>query len=296
MLFRQQRRIFSMHRIARRIASHKAKHESTASQKSASLINRGELLAGDLYQFGVYTGGGLKAWLDGFPALNISFTGRVWGFDSFVGMPHETNASTYQTPSHLKNSAWQPGGLNATAQLHAPSWADLEVSLLRNLGHSDRETHFIRGFYNESLSEGAAFARRLGMKTALLVDIDCDLYSSTKQALEFMLASKLMVPGTFVYFDDTSDKTYQAVQKRHEAPLEELLAHREVTAAWGLKWRQLPALGGFPGPISGALSWVPQYAADVKGRLVPPEMYPPVVELQACRRCGELDNDEPLTS
>ena len=38
----------------------------------------------DIYEFGVYTGGGLREWLR--RGLNTSRT-HVWGFDSFQGMP-----------------------------------------------------------------------------------------------------------------------------------------------------------------------------------------------------------------
>ena len=291
MLFKQQRRIFSLHRIARRIRWHAERPVVTRpSRKRASAearINRSRVLHGDLYQFGVYTGGGLKAWLDGLPALNISFSGQVWGFDSFIGMPEEANASAYQTPAHLKNPAWQPGGLNATAMMGASDWPNLRATLLGNVGHTEHRTDLIRGFYNESLVDGSAFARRMGMRPAFLIDIDCDLYSSSKQALEFMLQTGLLAPGTFVYYDDVTDYTYQAVQKKHVAPMEELLAHEQLTVEWGLRWKQLPSLGGFPGPVD-ALRWIPQFAPETKGRIVPPEMYPPVVELQSCRRCGSV--------
>ena len=41
---------------------------------------------GDVYNFGVYTGGGLKALVDGFRTNNVRI-GHIWGFDSFRGLP-----------------------------------------------------------------------------------------------------------------------------------------------------------------------------------------------------------------
>ena len=41
---------------------------------------------GDAYNFGVYTGGGLKALVDGFRTNNVRI-GHIWGFDSFRGLP-----------------------------------------------------------------------------------------------------------------------------------------------------------------------------------------------------------------
>ena len=40
----------------------------------------------DLYEFGVYTGGGLRMWLRMMRREGLDFNGNVWGFDSFEGM------------------------------------------------------------------------------------------------------------------------------------------------------------------------------------------------------------------
>ena len=123
------------------------------------------------------------------------------------------------------------------------------------------------------------------MKPAFLLDIDCDLYSSTRHALEFMLAAGLLVPGTFVYYDDMSEKQLIGITRFGDAALEEGLAHMEISKKWGLQWRHLPSLGTYPGPIGGRLAWVTQFPNRTKGNWVPPEFYAPVVELQACQRC-----------
>ena len=58
----------------------------------------------------------------------------------------------------------------------------------------------VPGFYDKSLLPD--LASRMGMRPAAYVDIDCDLYGSTKSALEWMLASRLIVPGTLIGYDD----------------------------------------------------------------------------------------------
>ena len=71
----------------------------------------------DIYQFGVFTGGGLKAWLQSMPKYNLTFRGDIWGFDSFEGMPHED--PTKMTVKHSQDPMWQAGGLNAASSERA---------------------------------------------------------------------------------------------------------------------------------------------------------------------------------
>ena len=272
-----------MHRIARRI---KAVRKLQAVGRSP--YNLSHQLNGDLYQFGVFTGGGLKTWVDAMPTFNISFSQQLWGFDSFIGMPYEANASLYQKKTHLKNPSWQPGGLNASAVMQASDWPSLRTQMIRNIGYSEHKAHLIKGFYNESLVDGAQLARRLGMRPALLVDIDCDLYSSSKQALEFMLEAGLLVKGSFIYYDDISDKDFVGVTQRGDPGIEESLAHMEVAKAWGIRWRQLPALGVYPGPMGGSLAWIHQFPNSTTRSLIPPELYSPTLELQYCKRCERI--------
>jgi hypothetical protein len=286
MLYKQQRRILSVYRITRLLQKPRSAASASRSNKQLSPPAT-DLTTRDLYQFGVYTGGGLKAWIDSTLTYNVSFSGHVWGFDSFEGMPDEENASSVRTPRHMQDPAWQPGGLNARVFMKQPDWPSLQATLRRNIGHPDEKLHFIRGFFNETLTED--LATRSGMRPAFLVDIDCDLYSSTMQALDFMLTMRLLVPGSFVYYDDISDRYLQGAihrQNGFKKPVEEALAHLDITAKWGLKWKSLPTVGLYPGPLGGRLSWIAQFPNTSKGNWIPPEYYPPVVQLISCSKCG----------
>ena len=153
----------------------------------------------DIYEFGVFTGLGLRAWLETLPLFNVStHGGQVFGFDSFSGMPEENNASLIR-PMHRDDPQWHQGGLNAASTMKESTWPRLRERVVRNTRSDPRRIELVPGFYNESLRDGRALAKRLGMRPALLLDIDCDLYSSSKQALSFMLEAQLLVPGTFVY-------------------------------------------------------------------------------------------------
>ena len=115
---------------------------------------------------------------------------KFWGFDSFQGMP---DSPLHMIPPGILRDAgqrddWSTGGFNAADILREHSWRPFQVRLKQNVLREDTcirspDLRLIRGFYNESLAEGATLARRLKMEPAWLIDIDCDLYSSTVEVL-----------------------------------------------------------------------------------------------------------------
>lgn len=274
----QQRRIFTVQRIVAFLAG-------LSDERRAEVTT----LHGDIYQFGVLTGFGLRAWIDTMTHLNLSISSEaaVYGFDSFDGMPAEDEQ--YMRKLHKHNSQWLAGGLNTSRIMGSTHWPTLEKQLLRNIGFESSRTKLIKGFYNDSLREGPRLAWRLGMRPALLVDIDCDLYTSSKQALTFMLESGLLVPGTFVYYDDFSIVDWARLPYK-----EERLAHEEITRDFGIKWRALSTLI-FTGPLRN-LSWISQYGLDVPTgtRLTPqinksiiPILLTPLFQMTSCTRCPQ---------
>lgn len=207
----------------------------------------------DVYQFGVYTGGGLWTWLNGrhMKGNTLSMHGlgeamrdresRVFGFDSFQGMPDEPSELV---PRNIRRSkedlkVWAAGGLNAAEQMGYRSWPEMRTQLIRNVGYNASRTHLIRGFYNRSLT-GRSLAQQLDMRPAFLIDIDCDLYSSAGQALRFVLAARLLVPGTLVYYDDSPRAEWVRKMGSTNPMVEgEQRAHLEISKAFGLRWRLL---------------------------------------------------------
>ena len=176
----QQKRLLSLQLIADDLKAHSGRRQRHNRR--------------DIYQFGVLTGGGMKAWIDAFPTyFGEPFSGELWGFDSFEGMPEEDAALRYDR--HKNDPAWLAGGLNAAEHLNLTSWPALRAKLVQNIGHLPAQTHLIRGFFNESLRGGRGFANELGMRPAFLVDIDADLYTSTREALCFLLDAGILVPG-----------------------------------------------------------------------------------------------------
>lgn len=183
---------------------------------------------GDVYNFGVYTGGGLRALVKGFGKVNVSFN-HIWGFDSFTGLP-TSNLRLHSPTIHSKH-VWQEGDLNAADQMYkvlgsaAYDFEKLSAHIIRHIGTS-RAT-LVRGFFNESLP-ALSPTMTARMRPALLVDVDCDIYEGTVEGLSWLLQHHLLVVGSFVYYDDW--------QRAGEG---EVKAHDELTAQYRLVWRDM---------------------------------------------------------
>jgi hypothetical protein len=103
------------------------------------------------------------------------------------------------------------------------------LELLRRLTRyiRDERVGFVRGFYNMSLTRTLAADEH--MRPALFVEIDCDLYISTHQALDWLLQSRLIVPGTLIGYDDWVAG----------GPGGQARAHDEMSRKWSLRTRRL---------------------------------------------------------
>eukprot|EP00747_Dinoflagellata_sp_TGD_P108676 gnl/TRDRNA2_/TRDRNA2_170484_c4_seq2.p1 gnl/TRDRNA2_/TRDRNA2_170484_c4~~gnl/TRDRNA2_/TRDRNA2_170484_c4_seq2.p1 ORF type:complete len:228 (-),score=23.38 gnl/TRDRNA2_/TRDRNA2_170484_c4_seq2:96-779(-) len=178
-----------------------------------------------------------------------------WNFDAFMGLPEPTakdkefigeekvykegelvKTIKHECPSCWKGS-WNPQG---PATSRDPKEVQRFAMRFINFINSTSEdyhyqTGFVVGFYNESLTPTLASQR--GMKPALYVDIDCDLYDSSWQALDWLFASGLMVQGptgTFVYFDDW---TGSDGQRQAEADIDE---------KYSVVWKEFDYSGMYP--------------------------------------------------
>ena len=132
----------------------------------------------DIYQFGVFTGTGLKKIADGVRSKQL----RIWGFDSFQGIPPETSeeVESWKSPAGKKKAHFLEGGYSAAAALGDASVSSVVRKVAARVGHKDRVS-LVPGYFNESLSEG--LLRDRGLRPALLVDMDADIYLSAMQVI-----------------------------------------------------------------------------------------------------------------
>ena len=170
---------------------------------------RGDL---DVYQFGVYTGGSMR---------NISRTigqfRRMWGFDSFQGLPTE------QDGLHTEGQHWSKGAFSAADALGVWNARMLMDKIFNKIGHPN--VTLILGFFNESLPN----MHLAHLRPALLVDVDGDLYLSAKDCLTWLFKSNLIVPGTLLRYDD-----WHVI---HQPTWGEMKAHDEITKEFNVVWK-----------------------------------------------------------
>ncbi|PLX66950.1 MAG: hypothetical protein C0603_09780 [Denitrovibrio sp.] len=111
-------------------------------------------------EFGVYKGATLRI-------IASNTSSRVYGFDSFFGMPEEWNE-------------WEQGALNLNGAVpDAPENATI-----------------VKGLFQDSLP---TFLQQ-NNRNVSFIHIDCDLYSSTKFILDTLVDN--IVPGTVIVFDE----------------------------------------------------------------------------------------------
>jgi O-methyltransferase len=133
---------------------------------------------GDYLEFGVSRGTSLATM---HRALAEAGLGRVrlFGFDSFLGLPPE--AAT---------QGWSPGAfmstLGATRRYLTRAGVDW-----------DRVT-LVKGFFRDTLTEETR--ARLGLRKASLIMVDCDIYSAARECLRF--CEPLIADRAVLFFDD----------------------------------------------------------------------------------------------
>ena len=139
---------------------------------------------GDYLEFGCYDGGSLASCFEASRRQKTLDSMRFFVFDSFQGLP-------------------EPKGPDANGLLvykKGDYTCDLD-SFKRNLKRQGVDLSHVTctpGWYNETLNE--ELKRRLSIKRAAVILIDCDLYESTVPVLDFI--ADYIQDGTVLIFDD----------------------------------------------------------------------------------------------
>lgn len=105
-----------------------------------------------------------------------------------AGLPAEADGMA------LECNAWLPGSFSAADQFGAYTFGAVRDKILEHVGPKYAEdTRLIKGFFSDSLTP--TLKSEHGMKPALLIDVDVDLYISCVQCMEWMVLQGLLVPG-----------------------------------------------------------------------------------------------------
>ena len=117
---------------------------------------------------------------------------RLFGFDSFEGLPETTEDA----------DIWSPGQFRSDYEF--------TVERLREAGVDLDRTRLIRGFYEESLTP--ELYERENLRRASVIMLDCDLYTSTLEALAF--CRPLILGFAYLFFDDWGSTDESRGQQR----------------------------------------------------------------------------------
>ena len=134
-----------------------------------------EGLEGDYLEFGVYEGTSIKAAATYWKKIGTSPM-KFYGFDSFQGMkPEKNDEHPFYTSFDFST----------------------DYKIIKKRFSKLREVVLVPGFFQKSLSKKPS---DYGIKKAAIVMIDCDLYSSSKYAFNFL--RNLIQEGTILVIDD----------------------------------------------------------------------------------------------
>jgi O-methyltransferase len=120
----------------------------------------------DYFEFGVHTGGTFRQWLE----LSTNPSSRFFGFDSFEGLPEHWS-------KNFTKGSFSTGGAIPSID--------------------DARGKFIKGWFQNTLPE---FLNSYDSKNRIVINIDCDLYSSSLFALATM--DRFIKSGTVIIFDE----------------------------------------------------------------------------------------------
>ena len=136
---------------------------------------------GDYLEFGVYNGTSLVSTFRETEAMGLTNM-RLFGFDSFQGLP--------PSAANDDEGTWKPG-----------AWcSELEFTeaVLEAEGVDRSRVMLIPGWFSDTCNEETA--HRYHIAKASVIMVDCDIYTSTRDALNF--CTPLIADHALMLFDD----------------------------------------------------------------------------------------------
>ena len=174
---------------------------------------------GDIAEFGVQTGRTAAAITAAMKLVRASKNAHF--FDSFEGLPEATSKVDLENV-HVKTGVWGKGALKG-----------ITPHLLRQKCSrfiADESIKIYRGWFSSTLTQIPAGT------TFCMLHVDCDLYSSTFEVLEFMVKTRSLSPGAIILFDD-----WQCNQASNEHG--ERKAWRDLCGLYDIEYSDLGAYG-----------------------------------------------------
>jgi len=144
---------------------------------------------GKIMEFGTYKGYSARKIANKMKEYNTF--NDFYMFDSFIGLPEITSdidRECYQVKMH---DDWKKGTFSK-----AKNYENILEKDISNLIGKDN-THIVKGFYDMTLKK-----MKFEKSSAILINIDCDLYSSIVIVLNKLLKDEVFQDGCIILFDD----------------------------------------------------------------------------------------------
>lgn len=162
-------------------------------REAISMYMAGNLVHDTAYQFGVYNGDSLIDIKNIFRIKKHPLR-NLFGFDSFVGFPEN---------NECKDGSWATGTLSSCEHFGSDGVDECVKSIYDKIKpqlNEETKLELIPGFFSDVCNK--ELVQKYGMGPAGYIDVDCDLYASTVDVLEFVIQNGIMVPGTYLFYDD----------------------------------------------------------------------------------------------
>lgn len=144
-------------------------------------------LKGDILEFGTYKG--FTAHVIARLMKKCEVSGHLWLYDSFEGFPEIKNTNDKQCYLNKKGD-W------GDDRMKLPKGFENFINdSLQKIIPSDSFT-IVKGFFEETMN------KTLPIEKAVLVHLDCDLYSSSKYVLDTLVEKEILQDGTLLFCDD----------------------------------------------------------------------------------------------
>jgi hypothetical protein len=187
-----------------------AELEERYVQALRALSEAGTGDVGDYLEFGVCHGSSMRSMHRAMTRTGLGHV-RMFGFDSFEGLPPEA--------ADDDGGVWRPGQF--------PSDEEYTRQLLTQAGVDWGRTRLVRGWFSETLTPELLATEGLAGRVSMVM-VDCDMYLSAKQALDFCAGA--LGDRAIVFFDDWRSGQGSAERDLAERNLGEKRAFDEFLA------------------------------------------------------------------
>lgn len=181
-----------------------------------------------VYQFGVASGNTMVALMQAIKNNNGKLL-KAYGFDSFLGLCKEKEGVEISPD-------WEEGAFNVVDELNqhhnVEATTDEAVQIVTDRLNSHGDISIVKGWYSD-LTEQTIVDYNL--KPADFLDIDCDLYISTIQALDFMFGNNLIAKDCIIRYDDWTsnnnvgeNKAHNEIEKKYNVVFDDISTSKKV--------------------------------------------------------------------